>query len=159
MLIATCGKGHGAAREAGLLSVARGRRVHRGVAADRHGAHCHRGGRRFPPGALGNSNTVRSYAVGVEKTAERIGKSRPLATVADDEVGDGLQGSHRSNFLVAARSLFTFCRKRRSIFRNPTRGIRIGRHPYGLVQRLNQDDIDQATKPGTRHDEHLNCDS
>ncbi|SEH04147.1 hypothetical protein SAMN05444920_1721, partial [Nonomuraea solani] len=62
---------------------------------------------------------------------------------------NGLQGSHRSNFLVAARSLFAFCRKRRSIFRNPTRGVRIGQHPYGLVQRLDQDDIDRATEAAT----------
>ncbi|MEV4116550.1 hypothetical protein [Nonomuraea sp. NPDC049695] len=62
---------------------------------------------------------------------------------------DGMQGFHRSNFLVAARSLFAFCRKRRSIFRNPTRGIRIGQHPYGLVQRLDQDDIDRATEVAT----------
>ncbi|MBF8184964.1 hypothetical protein ITP53_04270 [Nonomuraea sp. K274] len=53
---------------------------------------------------------------------------------------DGLQGSHRSIVLVAARSLFAFCRKRRSIFRNLTSGIHMGQHLNGLDQRLDQDE-------------------
>ncbi len=36
----------------------------------------------------GNSNTVRSYAVSDGKTAERPAKARPLATVAEDEIGE-----------------------------------------------------------------------
>lgn len=41
--------------------------------------------------SLGNPNTVRSYGIGVGKTAERIGEGRPLASVADDEVGEALE--------------------------------------------------------------------
>lgn len=42
-------------------------------------------------GSLGNPNTVRNYGVGVGKTAERLGGGRPLATVADDEIGEALE--------------------------------------------------------------------
>lgn len=38
--------------------------------------------------SLRNPNTVRSYGVGVGKTAERIGEGRPLGSVADDEIGE-----------------------------------------------------------------------
>lgn len=41
--------------------------------------------------SLGNANTVRNYGIGVGKTAERIGEARPLATVADDEIGGALE--------------------------------------------------------------------
>src|ERR1044072_5182201 len=41
--------------------------------------------------SLGNPNTVRNYGIGVGKTAERLGESRPLATVADDEIGEVLE--------------------------------------------------------------------
>ena len=55
-----------------------------------------------------------------------------------------LHGSRRSNVLVALRSLFAFCKKQGTIFRNPARGIKVGQHPYGIAQRLGQDDVDQA---------------
>ncbi|MER0478108.1 site-specific integrase [Streptomyces sp. Edi2] len=41
--------------------------------------------------SLGNPNTVRNYGIGVGKTAERIGEGRPLASVADDEIGEALE--------------------------------------------------------------------
>lgn len=41
--------------------------------------------------SLRNPNTVRSYATGVGKTAERLGEGRPLASVADDEIGEALE--------------------------------------------------------------------
>ena len=41
--------------------------------------------------SLGNPNTVRNYAIGVGKTAERIGEARPLGSVADDEIGEALE--------------------------------------------------------------------
>ncbi|ALV49430.1 MULTISPECIES: tyrosine-type recombinase/integrase [Streptomyces] len=41
--------------------------------------------------SLRNPNTLRSYGVGVGKTAERIGESRPLGSVADDEIGEALE--------------------------------------------------------------------
>jgi hypothetical protein len=40
--------------------------------------------------SLGNPNTVRNYGIAVGKTAERIGEGRPLATVADEEIGEAL---------------------------------------------------------------------
>lgn len=65
-------------------------------------------------GSLGNPNTVRNYGIGVGKTAERLGESRPLASVADDEIGEALEllwgtSSRRRNFRVAGR-----------VFRKPT---------------------------------------
>ncbi|MFG2227897.1 tyrosine-type recombinase/integrase [Streptomyces sp. NPDC048644] len=41
--------------------------------------------------SLCNPNTVRSYSTGVGKTAERIGESRLLGSVADDEIGEALE--------------------------------------------------------------------
>jgi hypothetical protein len=69
----------------------------------------------------------------------------------DDVVAalDGLRGSRRSDVLVSLRSLFAFCTKQRTIFRNPTRGIKVGKHAYRVVQPLGQDDVDQAIKVAT----------
>ncbi len=41
--------------------------------------------------SLSNVNTVRNYGIGVGKTAERLGETRPLASVADDEIGEALE--------------------------------------------------------------------
>jgi len=45
-----------------------------------------------------------------------------------------LRGSRRGNVLVALRSLFAYCKKHKSIFRSPVQGLRVGQHPYGIVQ-------------------------
>jgi site-specific recombinase XerD len=56
-----------------------------------------------------------------------------------------LHGSDRHNALVALRSLFAFCTASGVVFRNPTRGIKVGRRPSATVmQPLGQDDIDDA---------------
>jgi integrase len=41
--------------------------------------------------SLGNPNTVRNYGIGVGKITERLGEARPLASVADDEIGEALE--------------------------------------------------------------------
>lgn len=41
--------------------------------------------------ALGNPNTARNYGIGVGKTVEILGGSRPLESVADDEIGQALE--------------------------------------------------------------------
>nr|WP_244190162.1 hypothetical protein [Streptomyces hygroscopicus] len=41
--------------------------------------------------SLDNPNALRSYGIGVGKTAERLGEGRPLAAVADDEIGEALE--------------------------------------------------------------------
>ena len=41
--------------------------------------------------SLGNPNTVRNYGVGVGETAERLGENRPLASVADEMLGEALE--------------------------------------------------------------------
>ncbi|MFG6201125.1 site-specific integrase [Nonomuraea sp. JJY05] len=40
---------------------------------------------------VANPNTVRAYAAGVGKIALRLGEHRPLAAVADDEIGEALE--------------------------------------------------------------------
>ena len=57
-----------------------------------------------------------------------------------------LRGSRRSNVLVALRSLFAFCKKHKTIFRSPVQGIRVGQHPYGVIQPLRQDEVDRAAE-------------
>jgi len=56
-----------------------------------------------------------------------------------------LHGTQRHNTLVALRSLFGFCLSAGVIFRNPARGIKVGRRPATTVlQPLDQHDIDDA---------------
>ena len=69
--------------------------------------------------SLGNSNTVRNYGIGVGKTAERLGETRPLVAVADEEVGEALEllrGGAAVNTWNARRaavgSWMAWCRER-----------------------------------------------
>jgi len=55
-----------------------------------------------------------------------------------------LHGPRRSNVLVALRSLFAFCKRRKTIFRSPVQGIRVGERTWGVIQPLSQDEVDQA---------------
>jgi len=55
-----------------------------------------------------------------------------------------LHGTRRRAVLISLRSLFAFCKKKGAIFRNPTRGIKVGQHSYGIVQPLDQSDVDHA---------------
>jgi hypothetical protein len=57
-----------------------------------------------------------------------------------------LEGYRRSNVLVALRSLFAFCKRRKTIFRSPVQGIRVGERPRGVIQPLSQDEVDQAAE-------------
>jgi integrase len=57
-----------------------------------------------------------------------------------------LRGSRRANVLVALRSLFAYCKKHKTIFRSPVQGLRVGQHPYGIIQPLRQDEVDQTAK-------------
>jgi hypothetical protein len=71
-----------------------------------------------------------------------------LREVTRDDIEDhvrGLHGSQRHNTLVALRSLFGSCLAAGAVFRNPARGIKVGRRPSNTVlQPLGQDDIDDA---------------
>jgi integrase len=69
--------------------------------------------------SLGNPNTVRNYGIGVDKTVERIGETRPLGSVADDEIGEALEqlwGSGAVNTWntrrAAVQSWLAWCRER-----------------------------------------------
>ena len=65
-----------------------------------------------------------------------------------------MHGHRRHNVLIALRSLFASCKKRKSIFRSPVQGIRVGEYPQGVIQPLSQDEVDQAAEaaatPGAR---------
>ena len=73
-----------------------------------------------------------------------------------------LHGSRRSNVLVALRSLFASCKRRKAVFRSPVQGIRVGERARGTIQPLSQDEVDQAAEaaatpsrpagPGPRRD-------
>ena len=71
-----------------------------------------------------------------------------LREVTRDDIQDhvrGLHGSQRHNTLVALRSLFGSCLSAGVIFRDPARGIKVGRRPSATVlQPLGQEDIDDA---------------
>ena len=49
---------------------------------------------------------------------------------------DVLHGSRRQNTLVGLRSLFAFCKKNGTVFRNPTTRIKVGQQEYGVIQPL-----------------------
>ena len=71
-----------------------------------------------------------------------------LREVTRDDIEDhvrGLHGPQRHNALVALRSLFGYCLSAGVIFRNPARGIKVGRRPsFTVLQPLGQEDIDDA---------------
>jgi integrase len=65
-----------------------------------------------------------------------------------DVVGE-LHGSRRVNVLIALRSLFAYCKRRKTIFRSPVQGIKVGERPSGIIQPLSQDEVDQAAEAAT----------
>jgi hypothetical protein len=98
---------------------------------------------RHPDTARGHLNNVRPMLLDWSQRYDHLREvthDDVLAVVAP------LHGSRRSNVLVSLRSLFAFCAKQGAIFRNPTRGIKVGQQGYGVVQPLGQDDVDQAIK-------------
>jgi hypothetical protein len=60
---------------------------------------------------------------------------------------NSLHGSRRCNVLVGLRRLFAFCRKTRVVFRDPTRGIKVGQRPYGIAQPLDQAMSTRPSRP------------
>jgi len=62
---------------------------------------------------------------------------------------DTLHGSRRKNAHVALRSLFGFCKRNGFIFRNPTSRMKVGQHEYGLIQPLQEIDVDAAVATPT----------
>ncbi|MEU7898800.1 hypothetical protein AB0B45_38840 [Nonomuraea sp. NPDC049152] len=70
-------------------------------------------------GSLRNPNTVRNYGIGIGKTVERLGETRPLMSVADEEIGEVLEllwGSAAVNTWNARRASvgawLAWCRER-----------------------------------------------
>jgi hypothetical protein len=65
-----------------------------------------------------------------------------------------LHGPRRNITLVALRSLFAFCKRNGTVFRNPTGRIKVGEHGYNVIQPLLPvevgDAIAAATTPAAR---------
>lgn len=66
-----------------------------------------------------------------------------------------LHGARRSNVLVALRSLFAFCKKRKTIFRSPVQGIRVGERTWWIIQPLSQEEAGQAAEAATTPEARL----
>ncbi|MGH8918288.1 MAG: hypothetical protein ACRD0H_08125 [Actinomycetes bacterium] len=64
-------------------------------------------------------------------------------------VADSLKGTSRSQILSRLKSLFGHCRKKGSIFKDPTSRIRIGAHPQTMIQPLPPEDFQDATQHAT----------
>lgn len=60
-----------------------------------------------------------------------------------------LRGSRRKNTLVGLRSLFAFCKKNGTVFRNPTARIKVGQQEYGVIQPLSSGEVDEAVTTAT----------
>src|ERR1035441_10077684 len=81
-----------------------------------------------------------------------------LREVTRDDVLDRrgeLHGARRSNVLVALWSLFAFCKKRKTIFRSPVQGIRVGERTWGIIQPLSQEEAGQAAEAATTPEARL----
>lgn len=111
----------------------------------------HDGGPRTKPR---DPNTVMVFMNRVRPTllawSDRYDHLREVTRGDVLAVLEDLHGSARRGTLIALRSLFAFCKKKNGkVFRNPTRGIKVGQQTHGLAQPLAQDDVDQATKAAT----------
>jgi len=60
-----------------------------------------------------------------------------------------LHGSLRKLTIVGLRSLFAFCKKNGTVFRNPTTRIRVGQQEYGVIQPLSPGEVDEAVTTAT----------
>jgi integrase len=104
------------------------------------------GGRRSRPR---NEHTVRMNLNRVHphllNWAEHYVHLREVTAADVTTATEALTGSLRNQTFTALRSLFHHCRKTGRIFRDPTRGIILGRRPLNLVQPLLPSEIDQAT--------------
>ncbi|MFP8905864.1 hypothetical protein [Streptomyces atacamensis] len=68
---------------------------------------------------------------------------------------DAVTGKQRESRIVALRSLFRHAKKNGQIFRNPTIRIRVPRQSGGVVQPLDQADIDEAIATASTPDVRL----
>jgi hypothetical protein len=86
---------------------------------------------RHPDTATAHMNNVRPVLLAWSTRYDHLRE-----VTRDDVLAvlDDLHGSRRSNVLVSLRSLFAFCTKQGTIFRNPTRGIKVGQQVYSVVQ-------------------------
>lgn len=60
-----------------------------------------------------------------------------------------LHGARRSNTIVALRSLFAFCKRNGTVFRNPTSRIKVGEHGYNVIQPLRPGEVGEAVAAAT----------
>jgi integrase len=81
--------------------------------------------------------------------SERYDHLREVTPADLHDLADGLTGRDRHHTLTALRSLFRHCKRRRSIFKNPTARIRIGEPPRKILLPLTDEEIDQAVVSAT----------
>jgi hypothetical protein len=60
-----------------------------------------------------------------------------------------VHGAQRSNTIVALRSLFAFCKRNGTVFRNPTGRIKVGEHGYNVIQPLRPVEVGDAVAAST----------
>jgi integrase len=68
---------------------------------------------------------------------------------------DARRGADRQDILIALRSLFGFCKKNGTIFRNPTSRIRVGDRVHKLIQPLEPEQIQRTVAAATRPADRL----
>jgi hypothetical protein len=68
---------------------------------------------------------------------------------------EALRGWQRSSTLTALRSLLRHCRRRGTIFRDPTTRIRVGRHADGVRTPLQRHHVDEAVTVATTAERRL----
>lgn len=106
---------------------------------------------RHPDTAKKHLNNIRPLLLGWSARYDH------LREVTHDDILaalEDLHGTRRHAVLISLRSLFAFAKKKGTIFRNPTRGIKVGQRTYGIIQPLDQSDLDHAIEaaktPGDR---------
>jgi integrase len=110
----------------------------------------HDGGPRSNPRRPETAGNYLNVALpSLEGWSTRYGHLREVT--AQDVVAavDSLRGSRRSNTAGALRSLFSSCKKRGTIFRNPAARLKVGQHPYRVIQPLVSGELEEAVAAAT----------
>lgn len=127
-----------------------------GIRRDVHAWHqlLRNGGPRSRPRSI---NTAREYLNTLQDILTGWSQRYPhLREVTHDDILDALdgaeplQGNKRARTLTALRSLFGYCKRTNTIFRDPTTKIPTARPHYHAIVPLQPDDISQALDKATK---------
>lgn len=101
---------------------------------------------RNPDTVWGYLNDIRPLLLDWSRHYEHLREVTRLDIIA---ITDALQGNKRRYTLSVLRSLFRYCKKSGTIFRDPTVRIRLGPNNYGVILPLKEQEIAEAASVAT----------